>query len=138
MESPATVQWVLNINDSDFEKLKSGYWSAIMNQRWDICAGLTDQNGRIPIIISRSRSGIEHYILHITPRDGHGGPKVQAITRAQTMGTDRVAEEQAKMETVMMCRAYPGCRFIELPKYIPDMNRSEEAYLEHLFGPREE
>ncbi|CAD6439057.1 1d72c806-d70f-42e9-a751-864abc66d649 [Sclerotinia trifoliorum] len=115
MEDPATASWDVNISDADFEKLKAGFEAADMNHRWEIAAKDTDENGIIPIHISRSWTEEDQYILSATPIDG--GAKIISITWEQNRGEVRIGEDYAKKEAVIVCRMMLRCDFDALPFY---------------------
>ncbi|KAF4548427.1 Hypothetical protein D9617_28g065330 [Elsinoe fawcettii] len=123
MEDPATAIWNLPISVTDLEKLKAGYISEGMEEKWDFKAGEPDiTNGRITLRISRSWTGIEHYLLHLqtvetdeTVETEEPGPWIHSITWSQNIGKPRLTEEQAKINAIILCRCWLGCGFLMIP-----------------------
>jgi hypothetical protein len=93
MEDPATALWDLSISDADFEKLKAGFESEDMDDRWIISVTDLDQSGNISIHISRSWTKKELYRLAVKPSDGTSGVKIEAITWEQNKGGIHISEE---------------------------------------------
>ncbi|KAI9928086.1 hypothetical protein ASPWEDRAFT_453534 [Aspergillus wentii DTO 134E9] len=121
MREPATVLWGLSISDADFKKLKAGFRSSDMNDKWNILAMDQSQSDNIPIHFSRSWTGIEHHILYIKPSDGgsSSGAKIEAITWEQRRNGIHILEEYAKKEAVILARVKLDCDFEALPIYHP-------------------
>jgi hypothetical protein len=117
MADPATAPWGLSISDADFKKLKAGFESADMDDKWDVSAAGLDQSGKVSITLSRSWTGKKHYILAVKPGDGSSGIEIEAITWEQDKGGIHISEEQGKKEAVILCRALLGCDFDKLPHY---------------------
>jgi hypothetical protein len=117
MVEPATASWGLSISDSDFEKLKAGFKSTSMDERWDASVADLDQSGNISITLSRSWTGKKHYILIVKPSDGRSSVEIEAITWEQDKGGIRISEEQSKKEAVILCRSLLDCDFDTLPQY---------------------
>jgi hypothetical protein len=116
MEAPAKASWDLSISDTDFNKLKTGFEASDMNQRWEITAKEPDENGIIPIHISRSWTDEDQYILAAKPSDS-GGAEIISITWEQKKGEIHVDEERGKKEAVVICRMVLHCDFEALPLY---------------------
>ena len=117
MVEPATALWGLSISDADFEKLKAGFKSTSMDDKWDVSVADVDQSGNISITLSRSWTGKKHYILAVKPSDGSSGVEIEAITWEQDKGGIHISEEQGKKEAVILCRALLDCDFDKLPHY---------------------
>lgn len=120
MEEPATAPWGLNISDADFQKLKAGFKSQDMDDKWNfVVAGPDESTGNISIHLRRSWTGIELYVLHVEPRDGGRSPsaRIECISWEQNKGGIRMSEVQAKKEAVVLCRYILGCDFETLPDY---------------------
>ncbi len=80
---PLTAPWDLPISDADVEKLKVGFKSRRMDDKWDMLIEDPDENGHISIHILRSWLQEECYILHILPKpsnDDGRSAKIQSIT----------------------------------------------------------
>lgn len=139
MDDPATGTWNLSISESDLDKLKAGYLSQGMEEKWDFKTEEADAHGRITLRVSRSWTGIEHYLLHL--ETGGRGPKIHSITWSQNVGDIRLTEEQAKINAVILCRCWLGCVFLEVPhldESLMWMNPANfytsEAYLKAVTG----
>lgn len=117
MKDPATASWGLSISDADFEKLKAGFRPRDMDDRWVFSVADLDQSGNICIRVARSWTGMEVYVLIVTPRDGGSSPKIQGITWEHDKNGIHIADEQAKVEVVILCRVILGCDFDTLPHY---------------------
>ncbi|KAI9930650.1 hypothetical protein ASPWEDRAFT_39552 [Aspergillus wentii DTO 134E9] len=117
MREPATVLWGLRISDTDFQKLKVGFQSRDMDDKWNILPAVMDesQSDHISVHFSRSWTGIEHHILFIKPSDD--GAMIEAITWEQNRNGIRISEEYAKKEAVMLSRGWLECDFEALPVY---------------------
>jgi hypothetical protein len=117
MEAPATASWDLSISNADFEKLKAGFESEVMEQRWDIVAKEPDENGIISVHVSRSWTEEDQYILAVKPSVDGGGGKITSITYELNQGEVRFNEERAKRGVVIVCRMVLKCEFDSLPLY---------------------
>ncbi|TEY74765.1 hypothetical protein BOTCAL_0070g00320 [Botryotinia calthae] len=116
MKDSATAQWNIHINSSDLIKLKTGFESADMNDRWDITPKEADENGIIYIHISRSWTQEDHFILALKLNE-EDGAEITSITWDQTVGEYRRDEESAKKQVVAVCRMMLECEFEALPFY---------------------
>ena len=117
MEDPATALWDLSISDTDFDKLKAGFESEDMDDKWIVSVTDLDQSGHTSIHISRSWTKKELYRLAVKPRAGASGVKIEAITWEQNKGGIHISEEQGKKEAVLLCRSILGCDIDTLPEY---------------------
>ncbi|GAB1312060.1 hypothetical protein MFIFM68171_02270 [Madurella fahalii] len=75
-----------------------------------------DQGGNISI--RRSWTNKELYRLAVKPSEGGTSAKIEAITWEQNQG-DRISEEQAKIDAVILCRQILECDFAAAPDYDP-------------------
>jgi tetrahydromethanopterin S-methyltransferase subunit H len=75
-----------------------------------------DQDGNISI--RRSWTNKELYRLAVKPSEGGTSAKIEAITWEQNQG-DRISEEQAKIDAVILCRQILECDFAAAPDYDP-------------------
>ncbi|KAF2220027.1 hypothetical protein BDZ85DRAFT_321980 [Elsinoe ampelina] len=136
MVNPATATWNLPISEADLTKMKAGYESHQMEDKWDIRVQDPDPDGGVTFRISRSWEGIEHYLLHTVPNEDGAGHKIESITWSQNIEHVRLSEEQAKIDAIILCRGLLDCVFLDVP-YLdsslmytyPDRFVSTEAYL---------
>jgi tetrahydromethanopterin S-methyltransferase subunit H len=75
-----------------------------------------DQGGNISI--RRSWTNKELYRLAVKPSEGGTSAKIEAITWEQNQG-DRISEEQARIDAVILCRQILECDFAAAPDYDP-------------------
>jgi hypothetical protein len=118
VKEPLTAPWGLAISDADVEKLKVGFKSRSMDDKWDMLIEDPDESGNISLHILRSWLQEECYILHIvlkaSKNDG-GSTKIKRITwEGNKAGLQRDAE-QAKKEAVILPRCHLHCEFETLP-----------------------
>ncbi len=73
-----------------------------------------DQDGNISIC--RSWTNRELYRLAVKPSEGGTNVKIEAIIWEQNQG-DRISEEQAKIDAVILCRQIIECDFAAAPDY---------------------
>ncbi|KAF4552817.1 Hypothetical protein D9617_9g026080 [Elsinoe fawcettii] len=116
MDDPATAIWNLPVSDADLEKLKAGVESKQMEDKWNVRTQVTDTPNNRLIHISRSWTGIEHCILHITIGTGRNESRIHSITWAQNKGEIRISEEQAKIDAIILCRGLLGSFFLDVPQ----------------------
>jgi hypothetical protein len=131
MKDPLTEPWDLSISDADMEKLKVGFKSKSMDDKWDILIEDPDEDGNISLHILRSWFQEECYILHIVPKpsnDDGGSTKIQSFTWEGNRGGWQCDGEQAKKEAVILCRGRLGCEFEKLPNYPRSMFWDANAY----------
>ncbi|KUI59489.1 hypothetical protein VP1G_06764 [Cytospora mali] len=145
MKDPATASWGLSISHADFVKLKRGFRPREMEDRWIfktmtdeevsdeaiseeemtdeelIDESLTDeamldldQGGNISIRRRWTDKGI--YRLAVKPNEGGAGATIEAITWERSQG-DRVSEEEAKIDAVILCRLIVKCESAAAPDY---------------------
>jgi len=131
MKDPLTEPWGLPISDADVEKLKVGFKSQSMDDKWDMLVEDPDESGNISIHIIRSWLQEDCYVFHIVPKssnDGGGSAKIQSITWEGNKGGLRCEAEQAKKEAVMLCRGHLHCEFEALPHYPSSVFWASSAY----------
>lgn len=131
MKEPLTAPWGLPISDSDLDKLKVGFKSKSMDDKWDILIEEPDEDGNVSVHIIRSWLQEECYILHIVPKlnnDDGGSAKIQSITWEGNKAGLQCDAEQAEKEAVMLCRGHLHCEFERLPHYPSSMFWDSKAY----------
>ncbi len=131
MKEPLTAPWDLPISDADVEKLKVGFKSRSMDDKWDILIEDPDENDNISIHIIRNWLQEECYILHIVPKpsnDDGGSAKIQSITWEGNKAGLQCDAEQAKKEAVILSRGRLHCEFEALPHYPSSMFWDSSAY----------
>lgn len=133
MKEPLTASWGLIISDADVEKLKTGFKSRSMDDKWDFLMEDPDVNGNISLHIIRNWFQEECYILHIVPKlsnDDNGSVKIESITWEGNKAGLQCGAEQAKKEAIMLCRGHLCCDFERLPDYSSSMFWDASAYKE--------
>ena len=131
MKKPLTAPWGLPISDADVEKLKVGFKSRSMNDKWDMLIEDPDENGNISLHILRSWLQEECYILHIVLKpsnDDGGSAKIQSITWEGNKAGLQCDAEQAKKEAVILSRGHLHCEFETLPHYPSSVFWDPSAY----------
>ena len=131
MKKPLTAPWGLPISDVDVEKLKVGFKSRDMDDRWDMLIEDPDENDGMSLHILRSWLQEECYILHILqkPSDDVGGSaKIQSITWEGDKAGLQCDAEQAKKEAVVLSRGLLNCEFEALPNYPSSVLWDPSAY----------
>lgn len=131
MKEPLTAPWGLPISDADMEKIKVGFRSRNMDDKWDYLIEDPDEDGTISLHIIRSLLQEEAYILHIVPRqsnDDGGSAKIQSITWEGNKAGLQCDAEQAKKEAVLLARGELNCEFETLPHYPLSVLWQSSAY----------
>ncbi|KAH6646236.1 hypothetical protein BKA67DRAFT_541212 [Truncatella angustata] len=131
MKEPLTAPWGLSISDADVEKLKVGFKSRSMDDKWDMLIEDPDENGNISLHILRNWLQEECYILHIVPKpsnDDGGSAKIQSITWEGNKAGLQCDAEQAKKEAVILSRGHLHCEFETLPHYLSSVFWDPRAY----------
>jgi hypothetical protein len=131
MKKPLTASWGLAISDADVEKIKIGFKSQSMDDKWDLLVEEPDENGNMSLHILRSWLQEECYILHIVPKQGNddgGSAKIQSITWEGNKAGLQCDAEQAKKEAVMLSRGQLHCEFEALPQYPSSVFWDPSAY----------
>lgn len=132
MKEPFKASWGLSISDADVEKLKAGFKSQSMDDKWDLLVEDPDKNGGMSIHIVRNWLQEEAYILHVIPKpsnDDGGSATIQGITWEGNKGGLQCGAEQAQKEAVMLCRGWLGCEFETLPQYPSSVFWDPSAYI---------
>jgi hypothetical protein len=128
MREILTAPLDIRISDADVEKLKIGFSSWSMEDKWDLLVEDPDDEGGISIHIIRNWLRNEMYILHIAPKPSSteeeagggsegGSAKVRGITWEGDMEGTQCGAEQALKEAVILCRGWLDCEFEGLPQY---------------------
>lgn len=131
MKKPFTALWGLPISDADVEKLKVGFRSRSMDDKWDMLIEDPDENGNISLHIIRSWLQEECYIFHIVPKpsdDGGRSAKIESITWEGNKSGLQCDAEQAKKEAVILARGHLHCEFEALPHYPSSVFWASSAY----------
>ena len=132
MKEPLIAPWGLPISDADLEKLKVGFRSQSMDDRWDVLNEDPDKDGNISIHILRSWLQEDCYILHIVPKpnsdNGGGSARIQSITWEGNKGGLQCGSEQAKKEAVLVSKWILRCEFETLPDYPSSVMWQSSAY----------
>ncbi|KAH7129608.1 hypothetical protein B0J13DRAFT_139700 [Dactylonectria estremocensis] len=131
MKEPLTAPWGLPISDADVEKLKVGFKSRSMDDKWDMLIEDPDENGNISLHILRSWLQEECYILYIVPKPSNGdgvSAKIQSITWEGNKAGLQCDAEQAKKEAVILSRGHLHCEFETLPHYPSSVFWNPSAY----------
>lgn len=131
MKEPLTAPWGLPISDADVEKLKVGFKSRSMDDKWDLLVEDPDEQGNVSIHIIRNWLQEDCYILHIVPKPSNedgGCAKIESITWEGNKGGLQCNAEQAKKEAVMLSRGWLHAEFEKLPHYPPSMFWDFSAY----------
>lgn len=69
MKAPLTALWGLLLSDADVAKLKVGYKSQSMDNKWDLLVEDPDENGGFSVHIFRNWLQEECYVLHVMVSD---------------------------------------------------------------------
>lgn len=131
MKERLTAPWGLAISDSDVEKLKAGFKSRSMDDKWDVLVEDPDESGNISVHILRSWLQEEGYILHIVPKpsnDDGAGAKIEGITWEGNKAGLQCDAEQAQKEAVLLARIHLDCEFETLPHYPSSVLWDPSAY----------
>lgn len=131
MKEPLTASWDLPISDADVEKIKVGFKSFSMDDKWDLLVEDSDENGNISVHIIRNWLQEDCYILHTVPKpsnDDGTSAKIQGITWEGNKAELQCSEEQAKIEAVMLCRGWLHCEFENLPHCPASMFWASSGY----------
>lgn len=92
-----------------------------MDDRWRVVVSPLGEDGTISVHVSRSWTGIPHYILFIRPNNGVSScATIEAITWEQDKGGIYISEEMAKMTVVTISRSFLECDYEVLPVYNPE------------------
>ncbi|PVI04205.1 hypothetical protein DM02DRAFT_519094 [Periconia macrospinosa] len=126
MKEPLTAPLDMTISEADVEKIKVGYRTRSMDEKWDFLIEDPDESGNISLHILRSWLGTQDddYILHIAPKPSNndgGSAKIVGITWEGNKAGLQCDAEQAKIEAVSLCRGHLKCKFDNLPDYPTSM-----------------
>ncbi|GAD92962.1 hypothetical protein NFIA_059010 [Paecilomyces variotii No. 5] len=131
LKEPLTAPLDLPISDTDVEKLKVGFKSQSMDDKWDFLIEDPDENGGISLHIIRNWLQAECYIFHIVPKpsnDDGGSARIQSITWEGNKSGLQCDAEQANKEAVILCRGWLHCEFDALPQYPSSVFWDPQAY----------
>ncbi|KAL8376627.1 hypothetical protein RB595_007641 [Gaeumannomyces hyphopodioides] len=116
MKEALTAPWDVPVSAADVERLKAGFRSRSMDDKWDLLVGGPGRQGRLV--------PPHHPELDPTEGDGDGegatggsGAKIMGFTWDGKYSDLQVPEEQAKKDAIMLCRGKLGCEFEALPQY---------------------
>lgn len=143
MKAPLTVPWGLPISDVDVAKLKVGYKSQSMDNKWDLLIEDPDDNGGFSVHILRNWLQEECYIFHVVvsksppsnkddaddngDRNGYGA-EIQSITWEGNKAGLQCSAEQAQKEAVILARGWLHCELEALPHYPSSMFWDSSGY----------
>ncbi|KAK7219530.1 hypothetical protein V2G26_007533 [Clonostachys chloroleuca] len=102
IKEPLTAPWGLPVNSKDLEKLKAGFRTRSMDDKWDL--------------------------LVEDPDEQDGGGVIQDITWEGNNDGFRCEAEQAQKEAVVLCRLFLECEFETVPRYPSSVIWSPEGY----------
>ncbi|VUC37318.1 unnamed protein product [Clonostachys rosea] len=128
IKEPLTAPWGLPVNSKDLEKLKAGFRTRSMDDKWDLLVEDPDGQGNISLHILRNLAYTEYFILHIVSYEDGGGAVIQDITWEGNNDGFRCEAEQAQKEAVVLCRLFLECEFETVPKYPSSVIWSPEGY----------
>lgn len=131
MKAPLTAAWDVPLSDADVAKIKAGFRSRNMDDKWDLLIEEPDENGNISLHIIRNWLQEDCYILHIVPKpsnDDGGRAKIQAITWEGNKGGLQCSTEQAKKDAVILSRMLLHCEFEKIPHYPISMLMDPSGY----------
>lgn len=135
MKLPLTAPWDIPISDADVAKLKVGFKSQSMEDRWELLVENPDEDGGMSIHIFRSWLMEECYVLHIivlkeetvsgnddsnsggSRSRSASGAKIHRITWEGNKAGLQCDAAQARKEAVMVARWILNCEFEALPHY---------------------
>lgn len=126
MKEPLTAAWDLPISDADVEKLKVGFKSQSMDDKYDLLIEDPDEDGNMHLHIIRNWLREECYILHIVP--DRGSAKIQSITWEGNKSGLQCDAEHAKKEAIILSRLWLHCEFEALPDYPLSLLGQSSAY----------
>lgn len=132
MKAPLTAPWGLPISDADVAKLKVGFKSQSMDDKWDLLIEDPDENAGFSVHILRNCLQEECYVLHVVAskppssiKDGAddagnssgSGAEIQSITWEGNKAGLQCSAEQAQKEAVILVRGWLHCELEALPDY---------------------
>ena len=109
VENALTAPWNLQITSEQLAKLKAGYSSADMNDKWMIA--FETKGDKTLVHIARSWTGRTMYVLTISEAADGGGAEIETLTWDETGGhmTEKTDEAEAKGWVVRLCKSHLGC-----------------------------
>ncbi|KAG8629446.1 hypothetical protein KVT40_003311 [Elsinoe batatas] len=110
MEAPIIVPWGIRISKDDVEKLRAGFASKQMQQRWDIKSEETD--GVLTVRILRSWTNKLCLVMKVVINED-GDAEVTDFTWESRSGGDTFTEDECKKLAVRLCRGWCDCEFGE-------------------------
>lgn len=130
MKEALTAPWDVPVSAADVERLKAGFRSRSMDDKWDLLVEDPDDKGGWSLHIIRNGMYDTCFVLHLVPSQqptggdgdgegatGGGGAKIMGFTWDGKYSNLQVPEEQAKKDAIMLCRGNLGCEFEALPQY---------------------
>ncbi|KAL1851731.1 hypothetical protein Daus18300_012416 [Diaporthe australafricana] len=115
MKEPLTAPWGLPISNADMEKIKVGFKSRSMDDKYDLKVEDPDENGNVSLHIIRNWLQEECYILHFVP--GSGSAEIHSITWEGNKSGLQCDAEQAKKQAIILARIFLHCDFEALPHH---------------------
>jgi hypothetical protein len=128
IDIPLTAPWGLPVSSKDLEKLKAGFRTRSMDDKWDLLVEDPDDKGNISLHILRNWEYAELFILHIVSNEDSGGAVIQDITWEGNWNGYRCEAEQAQKEAIILCRLFLKCEFETVPLYPSSVMWNPEAY----------
>ncbi|KAI0178759.1 hypothetical protein GGR52DRAFT_533319 [Hypoxylon sp. FL1284] len=131
MAEPLIASWGLPISDADVERLRVGFKSTSMDDKWDMLIEDPDENGNMSLHIVRNWLQEECYILHVVPKPSNNDgacAKIQGITWEGNKAGLQCDAERAKKEAIILTRGHLHCEFETLPRYPSSVFWDRNAY----------
>ncbi|KAH7390860.1 hypothetical protein DE146DRAFT_758304 [Phaeosphaeria sp. MPI-PUGE-AT-0046c] len=116
MKKPIIAPLDLAISDSDMEKLKAGFRSRNLDDKYSWL--IEEENGNLSIHVIRNLVREEVYILHIAPKpsnDNSTSATIHSITWEGDLNGIHNDLETAKKTVVGLARVILNCDFETLP-----------------------
>ncbi|EJT69523.1 hypothetical protein GGTG_13142 [Gaeumannomyces tritici R3-111a-1] len=120
MQEALTVPWEVPVSAADVERLRVGFRSRSMDDKWDLLLEDPDDKGGWSMHIIRTFGAIYDtcFVLHLVHSQQPGtGTKTTSFTWDTEFSHHHVPEEQAKKDAIMLFRGHLGCEFEALPQY---------------------
>lgn len=146
MKAPLTAPLGLPISDADVAKLKVGYKSQSMDNKWDLLVEDPDENGGFSLHIVRNWLQEECYVLHVVvvskqplpsnkniDAEDTGflsvyGAEIKSITWEGNKAGLQCSAEQAQKEAVILARGWLHCELEAIPHYPTSMFWDPNGY----------
>jgi hypothetical protein len=114
IQVPATAEWGLAINRSDYEKLLEGFRPRDMDDKWLCITDKPDAQGNATVHWYRSWTDTEHFAINVescnsSEAEGNDWARFTKITWEKVVGSLEVPAEEAKQSAVNLCRGFVGC-----------------------------